>query len=155
MSEFTPKSRIVLVTRMVFLATANDFVELVHRHHKPATGHKLSFGVFASDTMVGVAIMGRPVARNTNDQTHIEVTRCATDGTFNACSALYARCAREARVMGYKVIQTFTLVTEPGSSLKGAGWRCVAWVEGKQWKGKGREREAINTGDKWKWERAL
>lgn len=52
----------------------------------------------------------------------LEVTRLCTDGTPNACSMLYAACARAAQAMGFYKIQTYILDTEPGTSLKAAGW---------------------------------
>lgn len=55
-----------------------------------------------------------------------EVTRLATDGTKNACSFLYSRAARAARAMGFDTIQTFILESEPGTSLRAAGWTRVS-----------------------------
>jgi hypothetical protein len=42
--------------------------------------------------------------------------------TKNACSMLYSACARAAQAMGYDKIQTYILVTEPGTTLKASGW---------------------------------
>ena len=106
----------------VELSEANAFVLAVHRHHKPVQGHRFSIGVENDGKLVGVAIVGRPVARMTDQKNVAEVTRLATDGTRNACSFLYAQCARAAQAMAFSEIQTFILSSEPGTSLKASGW---------------------------------
>ncbi|WP_337229470.1 XF1762 family protein [Pseudomonas aeruginosa] len=58
------------------LAEANAFVEQYHRHHGPVQGHKFSLGLAAGERIVGVAIVGRPVARHLDDGMTLEVTRC-------------------------------------------------------------------------------
>ena len=72
--------------------------------------------------LVGVAMVGRPVARKLCDGITAEVVRVCTDGTRNACSILYAACARAAKSLGYHRILTYTLESEPGVSLRAAGW---------------------------------
>jgi len=49
------------------LKEANAFVEQHHRHHKPVVGHKFSIGCTDGKEIVGVAIVGRPVARHLDD----------------------------------------------------------------------------------------
>lgn len=118
----------------VELDEANDFVERVHRHHSAAQGHKFSIGVATLEGLVGVAIVGRPVGRNAgNPREVVEVTRLATDGTRNACSALYGRCARIAELLGYLKIQTYTLASEPGTSLRASGWSDAGLRVGGHW----------------------
>lgn len=98
-------------------------VERWHRHHKPVQGHRFSIGVFdESGECHGAAVVGRPVARETDQYRVAEVTRLVTDGTFNACSALAGAAARAAKAMGFVRIQTFILDSETGASLKAAGW---------------------------------
>ena len=46
------------------LKEANAYVEQYHRHHKPVVGHKFSIGCSDGEKIVGVAIVGRPVARH-------------------------------------------------------------------------------------------
>ena len=99
----------------VSLAEANAFVAEHHRHHKPVVGHKFSIGCTDGEKIVGVAIVGRPVARYLDDGWTLEVNRCCTDGTRNACSILYA-----------------------AASLKAAGWKCVGQAGGLRWTGKRR-----------------
>lgn len=118
----------------VELKEANNFIESLHRHHKPVQGHRFSIGVEKEGKLVGVACIGRPVARLTNQKEVLEVTRLCTDGTRNACSALYSAAARIGKEMGYKKIQTFILDEEPGVSLKASGWEYDGWSQGGQWK---------------------
>ena len=118
------------------LVEANAVVARWHRHHKPCTGHRFSIGcVDANGVLHGVAIIGRPVARNAGHPRDVlEVSRVATDGEPNACSVLYAAAARAARAMGYLRIQTYTLPWEGGASLRGAGWKDEGAAGGGQWK---------------------
>ena len=92
--------------------------------------------------LCGVAIVGRPLARKINDETTVEVLRLCTDGTPNACSALYGACMRAASALGYQWIITYTLEDEPGTSLKAAGWTFGYRTAGGSWTRNGRPREA-------------
>ena len=40
--------------------------------------------------------------------------------------------------MGYKKLITYILETEPGTSLKAVGWKCVGKAGGPRWTGKRR-----------------
>lgn len=105
------------------------FVVLHHRHHAPPVGHKFSIGVAAEGDMVGVAIVGRPVARHFDDGNTLEVTRTCTDGSDaarNANSMLYAAAWRVTRNLGYTRLITYTQDGESGASLVAAGYRVVA-----------------------------
>lgn len=138
------------------ISEANLYVERVHRHHGAVRGARFAIGLTLGDRMVGVAIVGRPVARHLDDGFTVEVTRVATDGTRNACSALYSRAARAAVAMGYRKVITYTLSSESGSSLSGAGWRVVAQVKGRTWSRPKRERvDKHPTQDKLRWEARL
>src|SRR6185295_11532927 len=96
---------------------ACEFVRKYHRHHKPPQGHKFSIGLAEGDKIVGIAIVGRPVARRLNSEWTLEVRRLCTDGSRNACSKLYAACWRIAREMGYRELITYILDSEKGTSL--------------------------------------
>ena len=114
-------------------AEADAFIVEHHRHHIPSVGWKFGIAVNDGDKVVGVIVVGRPVARRSDKPFVAEVTRCCTDGTKNAASMLYAAAWRAARAMGYRRLLTFTLDTEPGTSLKAAGWRIVGETPGKSW----------------------
>ena len=122
---------------------AHLFVREHHRHFKPPIGHKFSIGVQADGKLVGVAICGRPVARLLDDGWTLEVTRCCTDGTRNACSKLYGAARRAAKALGYRRVVTYILRREQGRSLHAAGW--IKTHEGKggnysNWDRPGRKR---------------
>ena len=101
---------------------ANEFVERLHRHHKPAQGDKFRVGAELDGKLVGVAQVGRPVARGLDDGKTVEVIRLCSDGTKNVCTFLYSRCAKAAQELGYSRIVTYILESESGVSLKAAGW---------------------------------
>ena len=94
-----------------------------------------------NDRLCGVAIAGRPVARRLDDGLTIEILRVCTDGTYNACSVLYGACARAARAMGYRRVVTYTLESEPGTSLKAAGFKFDGEAGGLSWDVPSRPRE--------------
>lgn len=112
--------------RQITLAEANAFVIQHHRHHDAAQGHKFSLAAYQGGRMVGVTIIGRPIARLLDDGKTMEVTRLCTDGTRNACSFLYSAAAREAKKRGYVKIITYILESENGASLKAANWHLEA-----------------------------
>lgn len=112
----------------VTFAMACEFNADHHRHHPTAVGHKFSIGVatIPDGQLVGVAIVGRPVARHFDDGRTLEANRVCTDRHPNACSMLYGAVARAAFALGYTRIVTYTEASESGSSLRAAGWRVVA-----------------------------
>ena len=122
------------------LSEAKEFIKRYHRHHKPPVGHICSVAVANGEKIVGVAIIGRPVARNLDNGFTAEVTRCCTDGTKNTCSMLYATAWRAARALGYKKLITYILEEEKGISLLGAGWKCIGECGGGSWSCKSRPR---------------
>jgi hypothetical protein len=69
---------------------AKEFIKRHHRHHSPPQGMKFCIAVNDGNKVVGVATVGRPIARMLDDGWTAEVTRCCTDGTRNACSMLYS-----------------------------------------------------------------
>ena len=105
---------------------ANAFVKSLHRHHAPIPGGFAWFCVAAivQGTVRGTAIAGRPTNRNNDDQLTVEVLRLTSDGTPNVCSALLGSCANAAKAIGARRIITYTLDSESGVSLRGAGWVC-------------------------------
>lgn len=112
---------------------ACEFVTKHHRHHRAPIGQRFSIAVACEGVIVGVAIVGRPVARMLQDGFTLEVNRLATDGTPNACSALYGASWRVAKAMGYRKLITYILESEPGTSLRAAGWQCIGQRGGGSW----------------------
>jgi hypothetical protein len=109
---------------------ACKFIKQHHRHHLPPQGWKFGIAVNDGEKVVGVVTIGRPVARNFDNGWTLEVTRCCTDGTRNACSMLYSAAWRAAKALGYKRLITYTLETEDGSSLKASNWRLIGLAGG-------------------------
>lgn len=127
---------------------AADFVDTHHRHHRRPAGMKFCLALAdtdrgtdgdadtAGDTIgsggriVGVAIVGRPVARHFDDGWTLEVTRCclsaAGTGARNGNSMLYGACWRATKALGYRRLIAYTQAGESGASLRGAGWHVVA-----------------------------
>lgn len=128
-----------------------------HRHHQPVVGHRFSIGAEHDGKLVGVAIVGRPVSRRTDQKFVAEVTRLCTDGTRNACSFLYGACARIAGALGFIQIQTFILEQETGSSLRAAGWEFDAHSKGGNWNQPSRQGRKTSQPQcrKQKWKRCL
>lgn len=118
------------------LGEANEYVATFHRHHKPVVGHRFSLGCVAlgqGHELLGVCICGRPVARGLNARSVIEVTRLCTNGADNVCSFLYGAAARAAKELGYDIIQTYILDSEPGTTLKATGWKRSHITTGGSW----------------------
>ncbi len=119
---------------------ATVFIKKHHRHHLPPVGCKFCIGINDGNTIRGVIIVGRPVARNYDNGYTAEVTRCCTDGVKNGCSMLYAAAWRAARAMGYKKLITYILKSESGGSLVASGWKCIGETKGGSWSCESRPR---------------
>lgn len=137
----------------VTLKEARAFVNAHHRHHRAPQGGLFAIGAELGEALVAVAIVGRPLARMLADDYTAEVTRLCTLGHRNACSMLYAACWRAARAMGYRRLITYTLKSEPGTSLDAAGWRCVGEVRAESWSRPSRPRvDTAPKQEKLRWE---
>lgn len=127
------------------LKAAQQYIDTHHRHHKAA--HRDKFRIAAADeagNILGVVQAGRPVNRNLDNGTTLEVLRLCTNGEKDVCSFLYSRAARVAKELGYTKIVTYILKTETGTSLKASGWELEADdVGGGSWDCQSRPREVI------------
>ena len=115
------------------LGEANAFVAAHHRHHKPVPGAKFCLAISEGETVRGVAIVGRPVARMLDNGWTLEVNRVCTDGVRNGCSMLYGAAWRATKALGYRRLITYTLPEEGGASLRGAGWTLLGLRGGGNW----------------------
>jgi hypothetical protein len=122
------------------LSVANEFVDMLHRHHDPVHRDKYRVGAMVNGKLVGVVQVGRPVSRMLDDGKTVEVVRCCTDGTNDVCSFLYGKAARIAKEMGYERIITYTLCTEAGISLRASGWKEDGVTSGGHWSRPSRKR---------------
>lgn len=113
----------------ITLRKANDFVSAHHRHNGRTSrnGGKWAVAIEQEGETVGVAIVGNPLSATLMDGYTAEVLRvCVRDDAGNgACSKLYAACWRAWRAMGGRRLITYTLQSESGASLRGAGWKVV------------------------------
>lgn len=135
------------------LREANAFVAQHHRHHQPARGCVAVLACSDAERVRGVAIVGRPVARQLQDGFTAEVVRLCTDGARNACSLLYGAAWRACRALGYRRLVTYTLPEEGGASLRAAGWRLVGEAGGGSWSRSARPRVDLHpTQTKLRWE---
>lgn len=136
------------------LREANAFVAHHHRHNLPTVGCKFAIGAAHDGKLVGVAIAGRSVCRRFDDGKTLGILRVATDGTANACSFLYSRCAKIARLMGYKSIITYTLESEGGASLRAVGAKATGPLQSHEWSNptRPRKRQQVYHEPKYRWE---
>jgi len=122
-----------LIVVPVTLREANDFVEQFHRHNgrTARNGGKFAIGASYGGQLVGVAIVGNPISATFMDGFTAEVLRVCVgpDAPKNANSFLYGAAWRVWQTMGGTRLITYTLRTESGASLRGAGWRIVGEVK--------------------------
>lgn len=146
-----------LLVTPINLDEANAFVAKHHRHHKPVPGAKFCIAASEGNKVVGVAIVGRPVARMSDNGLTLEVNRCCTDGTKNACSMLYGAAWRAAKALGYQRLITYTLPSEGGASLRASNWKLIGERGGGNWNVPSRPRidtAQLLQGQKLLWEAA-
>lgn len=141
---------------------ARDFVRVHHQHCDPPVGWRFGAGCWNGPTLVGVIMVGRPVARMIDGATTVEVNRLCLDFSlpdplrFNAVSKLLSYAVREARRRRFSRIITYTLQCESGHSLKAAGWMPTRTTRGGSWQRRGRTKYYTGPiGPKQRWERAL
>lgn len=132
--------------RPVYREEARTFIRDHHRHHGVPVGHLWFHGCHDdAGEIVGVAVVGRPVAKELDDHLTVEVTRLCTTGAPNACSMLYAAARRAGDAKGYRRGLSYILASEwdrfdpvtgariGGRSLLAAGYRFLWRVKGRSW----------------------
>lgn len=136
---------------------ANAFVESFHRHNKRVASTRFSLGASDGNGLVGIAMVGNPVARELQDGVTAEVTRvCVSPDAPKGCSSfLYAACWRAWRAMGGQRLVTYTLQSESGASLRGSGAKLIARLPPRKpggWQNRpGREWQAVVGQGKFRW----
>jgi hypothetical protein len=134
------------------LKAAKAYVREHHRHAKRIQGGLFAVGCELAGVLVGCAIVGRPVAWRLQDGRTAEIRRVCTDGTRNACSFLYRVCVRVASGLGYRRILTYTLESESGASLRGAGFVVTKRTRAEHWNRQSRQRDEQPLQHKFRWE---
>lgn len=151
--EAPPGSNGALRLQPISFREACLFTRIHHRHHDPPQGHKFSVALNDGIDVVGVVMVGRPVARMLDDGRTLEVIRLCTDGIRNACSMLYATAWRATRALGYDRLITYTTEDESGASLRASGWKLLGSTRGGEWNRPSRPRLTVrNSGVKTLWE---
>jgi len=142
----------------VSLREARAFVARHHNHCPPPAGWRFGHGVRNGHELIGVVMVGRPVARLIDNTTTVEINRLCVrrDGAcefrWNAASMLLGWAAREARKRKFERAVTYTLDTEPGTTLRAAGWRLDGITRGGRWSTASRPRaDAGPLGPKQRW----
>lgn len=116
------------------LKAANAYVAENHRHLDPVHRDKWRLAaVDDSGKIIGVVQAARPTARYLDNGMTIDIVRCCTDGTRNACTFLLGRAERIAKAMGYSKMISYILESETGVSYKAAGWHKEADTIGHDW----------------------
>ena len=143
-------------------AVAKSFVRDHHQHCRPPAGWRFGAGVLNGSDLLGVVVVGRPVARMLDQARIVEVNRLCVRRDlpsgleWNACSLLYGWAAKEARGRGFERILTYTLATEHGTTLTAAGWTPESHTDGRSWDSPSRPRgDNTPRGDKVRWSRTL
>jgi hypothetical protein len=146
----------------LILRDANDFVEKWHRHSARTSndGGKFAIGLEHQGQLVGVAIVGRPVARLLQVPGAAELLRLCTSPAApkGSGSKLYSRAKRIWQLMGGNTLHTYTLKHESGSTMRGAGiHEAAAEVDGRQWDTPSRRRRdrTVAGHDKLRWTETL
>lgn len=132
---------------------AKAWARAVHRHLPPPVGDLCRVALLRDGVIVGVGFAGRPVARALDDGETAEITRVAVlEGVDCGCSRIYGALRRALVALGYRRIYTYTLETEPGTSLRASGWTCEGPAGGGQWSTPARVRRASpSDGRKVRW----
>jgi hypothetical protein len=138
------------------------FIARHHAHCSVPVIWRFHQAVFNGSTLLGVAVVGNPVAPALMGRRIVEVNRlCVRRDTpaalrWNAASMLYGWCAREAQRRGWQKIITYTRSDEPGTSLQAAGWERETVVRGRGWHSARRQRSNRNSWiDKIRWSRTF
>ncbi len=130
-----------LELRPLSIAGARREVRRLHRHLPKVVGGLFASSVYVGEELAGVGIASEPKAPASRGKRIVEITRVATDGHKNACSKLYGALCRAAGALGYQWAITFTRVSEPGSSLRAAGFVDMGLTREQSWNRPSRKRD--------------
>lgn len=145
----SPTVRLLPATRDEAMA----LVDRLHRHHPRHQGHRFAIAAELGGELVGAAIVGRPTSHVLQqDKTCAEVVRLVVkehvcfgpfclDALHNLCSRLYGAAWRAWKAMGGRRMVTYTLATEPGTSLRAAGATFECETRGGSWDRPSRARQ--------------
>ena len=148
-SSFKPPGAVRLQTRIIGVSEPARQCGRHHRHLPRVAGGLVGIEVIRADSRWPVAwgIIGRATARLLDVDGWLELTRsvCPAGAPPGCASAILGAAARHAREAGDPIV-TYTLASEPGTSLRAAGWVAVGMTRGGQHGRAGRPR-AIRTAE--------
>ncbi len=139
-----------LEVRPISFRDASAFVRLHHAHCRSPTTWRFGASLFNGWTVVGVVMVGNPVAQAFMGRGMVEVNRLCTRRDLppmlraDACSKLYSWSATEAGKRGFSRIISYTRADEDGASLRAAGWTPDCTVRARSWHGGTRKRSNAN-----------
>lgn len=143
-------------------AVAKAFVTNHHKHCPAPVGWRFGAGLRNGRDLIGVIMVGRPVARAYDHTRVVEVNRLCLRRdvpealVWNGCSMLYAYAAKEAKRRGFERLITYTMSSESGGSLKASGWTWDGEAGGGSWSCSSRPREDKSPTDrKHRWVKQL
>jgi hypothetical protein len=134
-------------------------VKIRHSARTSNDGGKFAIGLEEGGQLVGVAIVGRPVARLLQKDGTAELLRncVAPEAPRNATSKLAARARRVWQLMGGTYFVSYTLARESGASMRGAGFVEGEPMPARAWDTPSRRRQSrpIESEDKRRWSSEL
>jgi len=158
----TPMLDYKLEVRPISFRDACAFVARHHAHCKPPTCWRWGSALYNGFSLIGVVMVGNPVAPAFMHRGTVEVNRLTVRRDLprmlrdGACSKLYSESARIAERKGFARIISYTRSDENGASLRAAGWVCDGPVRGRSWHSARRQRSNANAlVNKYRWSRTL
>lgn len=132
---------------------ANAWIRMKHRHLSPLRGDLFRTSLVVDGELVAVATAGRPCIFLQDGRT-AAITRVASvaEVNVNAASRLYGALVAAGRSLGYRRFVTYTLIEEPGTSLRASNFCDDGIVDGGEWSRPSRKRKpAEEAGPKRRW----
>jgi hypothetical protein len=137
------------------VSAAKRWVKATHRHLPDLNGALFAAALEQDGALVGVACASSG-PRVWNGTGRLVISRVAVADCKNGCSALYGALCRAGKALGYREAWTYTLPTEPGTSLRAAGFTDQGVTDGGEWNRPSRARPAAKHPEpKRRWRRVL
>lgn len=134
---------------------AKKWIAETHRHLPKVNGGRFAVAIREGAVVRGVALVGNG-PRVWEGTGKMIITRVATDGARNGCTMLYGALCRAGKALGYTEAWTYTLLEEPGVSLRAAGFVDMGMTSGGEHDRVSRRRApAVRPEPKRRWRRLL
>jgi hypothetical protein len=145
------------------VGSAQRWIAEVHRHLPKIQGGLFACAVALKGERVGVALAANP-ARKWQGTGRFVIARVAVqpgllweDDRHAApyCTMLYGALCRAGKALGYNEAWTYTLESEPGTSLRAAGFHFMGYSAGGTYHESRPGRTTVQAGRKGRWARGL